>query len=82
MGKISSIDAKRDQKLFEKDLGEVKKGNSKKKSKEQKKKKKTLCTILICLAIQEKRLLKFLMIILPWCLKQKTEQLKEQDFKY
>ena len=40
MGKISSIDAKRDQKLFEKDLGEAKKGNSKKKSKEQKKKKK------------------------------------------
>ena len=38
MGKISSIDAKRDQKLFEKDLGEAKKGNSKKKSKEQKKK--------------------------------------------
>ena len=37
MGEISWIDAKRDQKLFEKDLGEAKKGNSKKKSNEQKK---------------------------------------------
>ena len=76
-GKIGLADVKYNREKFKSYLGEIKKG------KKVKKNKKTLCTILKCFTIQEKRLLNFVMIILQWCLKQSLKQkLKEQDWKY
>ena len=76
-GKIGLADVKYNREKFKSYLGEIKKG------KKIKKNKKTLCTILKCFTIQEKRLLNFVMIILQWCLKQSLKQkLKEQDWKY
>ena len=67
-GEISLADAKNDQAEFKSNLNEIKKGNKKHRSKEQKKKKKLYNNEMLYEA--KNGVIKFLMIIIQWYLKQ------------